>query len=86
MLKAKITQSFFIMLCLVPAGIATAQTDYVVTLNGDTIKGKIRFMNYSDSKSVQIITDKKTSYPILQTKAFSLNNEIYHPVRTIEGY
>jgi hypothetical protein len=45
-------------------------------------------MNYGVSQSVQVTTGdkKKNTYPILQTKSFKYDNEIYHPVRDNLGY
>lgn len=67
---------------------AVAQTDYVVTIKGDTIRGKTKFASYGMEQSVQLTTadKKKTTYTILKTRAFSNRGEIYHPVRTDKGF
>ena len=80
-------QILFILICLLSYQITTAQTSYVVTSTGDTIKGKVKYLDYDIEKKVQITTDnKKTVYPILQILAFSIDNEIYHPIRSPQGY
>lgn len=87
MKNIRIAQVFFLLICTASYSIASAQDGYVVTIKGDTIKGKIKYLNYKTSSSVQVQTgDKKITYSILQTRAFSLNNEVYHPVRTAQGY
>lgn len=65
-----------------------AQTGYVVTTKGDTIRGKIKYLSFGISRNVQVTDEKKkkTVYSILQTKSFSMNDEVYHPVRTSAGY
>jgi len=88
-MKSKIMGQLFLILIFVGAySIASAQVDYVVTVKGDTIHGKIKYLNFGAEKSVQItLSDKKKKvYPILQTKAFQLDSVIYNPVRTPQGY
>lgn len=81
-------QLFLILICVGANSIVSAQTDYVVTIKGDTIHGKVKYLNFGAEKSVQITSSdkKKKVYPILQTKGFQLDSELYHPVRTPQGY
>lgn len=75
--------------CLVLGySIASAQSDYVVTIKSDTLQGKVKLLNYGKEQSVQItpIEGKKKTYPILQTRGLSLEGQVYHPVRTINSY
>jgi hypothetical protein len=62
--------------------------DYVVTSKRDTIHGTVKPMLYGQEKKVQVTTSdkKKTILPITQTFSFSLDGEIYHPIRTEKGY
>jgi hypothetical protein len=84
----QMAQMLFIIICLTTYSLATAQSDYVVTIQGDTIKGKLKYLNYKTAKSVQVITPdgKKSVHPILKTKGFTLKNEVYHTVRRPEAY
>ncbi len=81
-------QILFILICLTGYQISTAQSDYVVTLQGDTVNGKVKFLNYGVEKKVQVsdLNGKKIIYNILQAKSVRLDNEIYDPVRTPQGY
>ena len=79
-------QIFFLLICLIGYTIASAQTDYVATTKGDTIHGKVKYLNYGFEKKVQVVSDRKTSYPILQTTGFMMDNEIYHTVKYAESY
>lgn len=61
---------------------ALAQTDYVVRLTGDTIKGNLQILDYEQIERVLIKTDsKKISLTALQTRSISKNNELYRPVK-----
>lgn len=79
-------QIFFLLICLIGYKISSAQSDYVVTSKGDTITGKVKYLNYGVEKKVQVTGDKKTIYSILQTTSFKMDNELYHAVRYSEGY
>lgn len=79
-------QIVFMLICLIGYKISSAQSDYVVTTKGDTIVGKVKYLNYGVEKKVQVTTDKKTVYSILQTTGFKMDNEVYHTVRTVQGY
>ena len=86
MKNVKMVQILFMLICLIGYKISTAQSDYIVTTKGDTIKGKVKYLNYGVEKKVQVINDKKTVYSILQTSAFKMDNEVYHTVRFSQGY
>lgn len=74
---------------------ASAQGDYVVTIKGDTLWGKVRYYNNSgvkytgsSSKYVQLtpVEGKKSTHDILKTISFKMDNEIYHTIKFDEGY
>lgn len=66
---------------------AAAQSDYLVTTRGDTVRGEFKLMFYTPEKQVQVKNGKeKTTYSILETKTFSYENEIYRPVKGPNGY
>jgi hypothetical protein len=86
MKNVKMVQVLLILICLIGYKISSAQSDYVVTTKGDTISGKVKYLNYGFEKKVQVINDTKSVYPILQTTGFKMNNELYHAVRHDQGY
>lgn len=74
-------------LFLTMATICVAQ-DYLVTVQGDTLVGQVRPLNYGTDKKVQIAEagKKKVVYPFFKVKAYSLDNQVYQPVRGPYGY
>jgi hypothetical protein len=88
MRKMTMIQFFVTLGCLLAFQLASGQTDFIVLTTGDTLKGKIKYLNYGTEKKVQITTldKKKNTYTLLQTASFRLNNEVYHPMRVTEGY
>jgi hypothetical protein len=87
MKPANMPQLFLILICILTYTASTAQ-DYVVLTKGDTLTGKVKYLNYGTDKKVQITdnNNKKSTYTILQTKGFSLNNDTYQTIRTNSGY
>lgn len=90
-----ISALFIIFSSVVACYTASAQSDYVVTIKGDTLRGKVKYFSYSgvkyggsNSKYVQLTPEsgKKTTHQLLQTISFQMNNEIYHTIRTHDGY
>ena len=79
-------QILFLLVCLLGYTISSAQSDYVITTKGDTLTGKVKYLNYGYEKKVQLINDKKTIYSIIQTTGFKMDNEIYHTVRFGQSY
>lgn len=69
--------------------LASAQ-DYVVTLKGDTLLGEVKYFSGTGSSNKYIRltppAGKKTNYQILETKAFRIENEIYHTVKLRNDY
>ncbi|HEX5170680.1 MAG TPA: hypothetical protein VFW11_16015 [Cyclobacteriaceae bacterium] len=64
-----------------------AQSDYLVTTRGDTVRGELKLLFYGPEKKVQVKTDKdKTTYSILNTKSFFYEGEYYRPAKGPEGY
>lgn len=62
--------------------------DYIVTIQEDTIKGKVRALTYGAEKKVQIEEPgkKKVVYPFFKVKSFSIEGETYQPVKGPDGY
>jgi hypothetical protein len=88
MKSVKMVQVLCIVMCLLGYKLASGQSDYVVTVQGDTISGKVKYLNYGVEKKVQVILpdSKKEVYTILQTKGFFMDDEIYQTIRTLQGY
>ncbi|MBK5280152.1 MAG: hypothetical protein JJE09_14940 [Bacteroidia bacterium] len=58
------------------------QSDFVITIKGDTLYGKAQILSYDIVDRVQITIDKKKkSLTALEAKAVFLNNEMYYSVR-----
>lgn len=81
-------QVLLMIVCLLAFQVASGQQDFVVLTKGDTLKGKVKYLNYGVEKKVQITSSdtKKTVYSILQTLAFGMDNDVYQPVRITQGY
>lgn len=85
-----------VMILVFVAGysLACAQ-DFVVTIKGDTLRGKVRFFNSSgvkyagsNSKYIQLTPKegKKISFQVLQVVSFSMNDEHYHTIKIQQTY
>src|SRR5687768_16695396 len=70
------------------AAIAQDAQDYIVTLQGDTIKGDVRALAYGSERKVQITEPgkKKVVHPFYKVKSFSINGEVFQPVKGPNGY
>ncbi len=62
--------------------------DYVVTATGDTLRGKIRLLNYGPEKKVQLTPEgrKKETYSMMQVRSVHSDGDIYEPQRGPTGY
>lgn len=61
---------------------AVGQSDYLVTLRSDTIKGDVRIMSYDQLDRVQISTNgKKQTLSALDVLIVSMDNEFYKAVK-----
>jgi hypothetical protein len=75
------TINLFLFLFLFGYGVQ-AQSDYLVTLKSDTLKGDLRILSYDQLDRAQISHDgKKEMLTALQISFLNLNNEIYKPVK-----
>jgi hypothetical protein len=95
MRKPFMFQILMVVFFVIAHSIASAQSDYVVTIKGDTLKGKIKYYSYSGvkytntrSKYIQLTDEngKKSTHEILQTIAFRMNDDIYHTIKFYETY
>jgi len=82
MLKTSFTlAAIFLSVC------AVAQ-DFLVNLQGDTIKGTVKALTYGPDIRVQVTEPgkKKTIYPFFKVKSFSADGAVYQPVKGPYGY
>lgn len=85
-----------LMIILFVAGyMAGSAQDYVVTIKGDTLQGKVKYFNGTgvryagaNSKYIQLIPHegKKRTFQVLDAIAFKMNDEIYYTIKFQEGY
>ena len=59
--------------------------DFVVNLQGDTIKGEVKPLTYGAEKKVQLTEagKKKVIYPFFKVKLYSLDGEVFQPVKGV---
>jgi hypothetical protein len=86
-MKRNILRLFFTSFILLLVTSAYAQ-DFFVTLQGDTIRGEIKPLTYGTERKVQVTEPgkKKVIYPFFKVKAYSLDGDIYQPVKGPYGY
>jgi len=62
--------------------------DYVITIQGDTLKGEVKALTYSTDKKVQITEPgkKKVVFPFFKVKVFTIEDELYQPMKGPDGY
>lgn len=70
------------------ASVTASAQDYVLTVRGDSLTGEVKPLLYGPEKKVQIISsaDERTTFNILEVRAFSSEGDIFHPVRSEKGY
>ena len=86
-MKRNILRLFFTAFILLLIKNAYTQ-DYLITLQGDTIRGDIKPLTYGAERKVQVTEPgkKKVIYPFFKVKAYSLDGDIYQPVKGPYGY
>ena len=86
-MKRDILRLFFTVFILLLFRSAYAQ-DFLVTVQQDTIRGEIKPLLYGSEKKVQVTEPgkKKVAYPFFKVKAYSLNGEVFQPVKGPYGY
>lgn len=89
MKKVRMIQLIVIIICALGYFFAHAQSDYLVLTKGDTLYGKVKHLSYGTEQNVQLEQSgekRKKIFPMLQVKAFQLENEHYHLIRTTSRY
>ena len=77
-----------LFLCGFILSLAVSGQDFIVTIQGDTLVGDVKALTYGPEKKVQITEagKKKVVYPFYKVKSFSLDNELFQPVKGPQGY
>jgi hypothetical protein len=78
----------FLILCAFLQSVNLFAQEFIVTIQGDTIHGEVKALTYGPDKKVQITEPgkKKVVYPFFKVKSFTVDNEIYQPVKGPLGY
>ncbi len=86
-MRYKMIQLVMLLCCLVAYSLS-AQTDYAVLAKGDTLYGTVKLLPYGNEQKIQVTgaNDKKAVYSKLQVKAFKQDDNVYHTIRTEQGY
>ncbi len=67
--------------------LASAQSDYGITLKGDTLKGRVRILTYDQLDRVQIVTDDgKKNYSALEVRTLRIAGVTYHTIKYDKGF
>lgn len=79
---------YVIILCSVLLSVGVSGQNFVVTIQGDTLAGEVKPLTYGPEKKVQITEPgkKKVVFPFYKVKSFTLDNEVYKPVKGPQGY
>jgi hypothetical protein len=73
------------ILIFVCAPLASFCQDYVITLQGDTLKGKVRILSMEPIDQVQVIVGKKkTTLPALKAQAVFFDQQWYRPAQYLQ--
>lgn len=67
--------------------VSFCQSDYVITVKGDTLYGTPKILSYDIMDRVQLMVDKKKkNFTAVEVKEVFLKNEIYHSIRHNDRY
>lgn len=81
------TMRFAFYLCLLFAFVDLHAQDYLVTLRGDTLRGRAEIHSYPKIERVTLVVDKKkTEYPATAVQKVVRDSVTYVPVRTTDAY
>lgn len=78
----------FFTLSIIFLSATTFAQDFLVTHQGDTIRGEVKQLNFNVEKKVQVTEPgkKKVIYSFLKVKSFSIEGEVFQPVKGPNGY
>jgi hypothetical protein len=73
------------ILVFVCAPLASFCQDYVITVQGDTLRGKVRILSMEPIDQVQVIVDKKkTTVAALKVHAVFFDQQLYRPAQYLQ--
>jgi hypothetical protein len=80
-LQKPFTTTFLLTLIFLPF-LALAQTDFVVKLSGDTLKGTVKIIGHEQIERVQIISGgAKTTFTGLQVRSVGKDNNVFKAMK-----
>ncbi len=80
-LQKPFATAFLFTLIFLPF-LALAQTDFVVKLSGDTLKGTVKIIGHEQIERVQIISGgAKTTFTGLQVRSVGMDNNVYKALK-----
>lgn len=89
-MKKKLMLQLLTIIFLILGYTLASGQDYVVTLKGDTLSGKVKYFggNSNANKYIRLLSPegKKTNYKVLETKAFRIDNEVFHTLKLWNNY
>lgn len=78
---------FIAIAFLTLAACPTHGQDYIVTVRGDTLRGKVRIIPLSNIDNAQVIVEnKKSEHSALNTLVVSMGPDKYHTISIVDGY
>ena len=77
-----------LVLCGLLLSVTVSGQDFIVTIQGDTLVGEVKALTYGPDKKVQIAQTgkKKVVYPFYKVKSFTIDNEVFQPIKGPQGY
>lgn len=81
-------KSFFLSLLLITFGVsAFSQSDYAITLKGDTLKGRVKILTYDQLDRVQVVDEeKKKIFSALEIRTLRMGGVTYHTIKYDKGF
>ncbi|NOS90646.1 MAG: hypothetical protein HOP30_01880 [Cyclobacteriaceae bacterium] len=76
-----------LLLLVTTSTLAFGQSDYAITLKGDTLKGRVKILTYDQLDRIQVVIEnKKKSYSALEIRIIRMEGSIYHTVKYDNGF
>jgi hypothetical protein len=84
----KMNMRSLLFLCGFLLSVGVSGQDFIVTIQGDTLVGDVKALTYGPDKKVQITEagKKKVVYPFYKVKSFTVDDEVFQPVKGPQGY
>ncbi len=77
----------FLISFLTFSSLAFCQSDYAITVKGDTLKGRVRILTYDQLDRVQVVVEeKKKIFSALEIRTLSIAGVTYHTIKYDKGF